>query len=95
MEYLAGKDNTCVGLLSRIPKQLEDESVRVELWVDGRVYQIGVINANWLKDRPVLGTDAEEDTQAVTDPHWMKEIEKGQMDSEKTALREKVYNTRR
>lgn len=86
IEYLAGKDNTCADLLSRILKWLEEESVRVELGVDDRAYQTGVINSNRLKDHPVLET--EEDTWVVTDPHWTEEIEKGQVDSKLVSRRE-------
>lgn len=83
IEYLAGRDNTCADLLPRKPEHLEAESVRVELGVDDRAYQTGVINLNRLKDCPVLKTDVEEATQVVTDPHWIEGIEKGQMDRAK------------
>lgn len=51
IEYLAGRD---ADLLSRIPKQLEAECVKVEPGVDDRAYQIGVINFSWIRDCPVL-----------------------------------------
>lgn len=84
IEYLACRDNT------RIPKQLEAESMRVELKVDDKAYQIRVIDSNMLGDCPVWETDVEESTQVMTDSHWMEEIEKCQVDSEIEAFREKV-----
>lgn len=57
IDYLSGKYNTGMDLLSRILKQLETESVRVEPEVDDRAYQIHVINSNRLKIHPVLETD--------------------------------------
>lgn len=89
IEYLAGRDNIYADLLSRITKQFEAESVRVEPGVDERTYQISVIKSNRLGNRPVLETETEETTQVVTEPHWMEEI-KDQEDSEIAALRAMV-----
>lgn len=46
------------------------------------------MNSNRYKNQPVLRTDVEKGTQAVTDLHWMEEIEKGKVDSVTAALRE-------
>ena len=54
IEYLASKDNTCVDLLSRIPEQLETESIHLEPGVDDRTYQVNVLNAYTLGNRPSL-----------------------------------------
>ena len=51
MEYLAGRENTCVDLLSRIPKQMERESISV-LPVDDRAYQINAINSHRIEKKP-------------------------------------------
>lgn len=42
--------------------------MRVEIGVDKRAYQIGVINFHRLNDHPVLETDEEENIQVITDP---------------------------
>ena len=49
IDYLAGKDNTCTDLLSRLPKQLEAESVELEPGVDDKAYQVQVINSHRVK----------------------------------------------
>ena len=59
VEYLAGRDNTCADLLSRIPKQLELESANVAMDVDDRAYQVTVINSTKLANRPTLSEDSE------------------------------------
>lgn len=87
---MSGKENTRADLLSRIPKQLEERSVKVEQGVDDKAYRIGVINFNKLKDHPRLESDEEGDAQMMTDPYWTEGIEKEQADSEIAALREKV-----
>ena len=46
IEYLAGRENTCADLLSRIPKQLERESISVIPEVDDQAYQINAINSH-------------------------------------------------
>lgn len=56
---MAGRDNTCADLLSKIQKDLEAVSVTVETGVDYRANQIQVINSNSLKERAVLETETE------------------------------------
>lgn len=67
LQNLAGRDNTCADLLSRIPRRLENESVGVEPGADDRAYLIRVINFNRRKKRFVLETDKDEDILTVTD----------------------------
>lgn len=62
--------------------------MRVESEVNDRAYQTGVMKLNRYKKHPVLGTDVKEGTQAIPDPHWIEEIEKGKVDSMTAALRE-------
>ena len=52
IEYLAGRDNTYADLLSRIPKELETESINLEPDVDDKAFQINVINSHRLEGRP-------------------------------------------
>lgn len=92
IEYLAGRDNICADLLSKIPKKLKRESVRVEPEVDDIAYQIGVINSNGFRKCPMLKTDDEEDTQVINDPHWEEEIKKKQIDT-KIAEKAEVGDT--
>lgn len=66
IEYLADRDNTHADLLSRIPKQLKAESVRMEPEVNGRAYQLRLINSNRLGNCLLLESDTEEITQLVT-----------------------------
>lgn len=82
IEYLAGKDNTCADLLSRIPKQLEAESIHLEPGVDDRAYQVNVLNAHTLKGRPELEEDETGSSVIVSDPHWKEVIENSQRDEE-------------
>lgn len=84
---VAGRDNTCADLLSRIPKKLERESVRVEPGVDNIAYQIGVIKSNGFGKCSMLETDDEEDTQVINDTHCEEEIKKKQVN---TKIAEKV-----
>lgn len=64
--------------------------MRVEIGVDKRAYQIGVINSHRLNDRPVLETDEEENIQVKTDPQWIEQVGKEQVDKEIATIREKV-----
>lgn len=52
IEYLAGRENTCADLLSRIPKQLEWKSISVIPEVDDRAYQINAINSHQIEKVP-------------------------------------------
>ena len=60
--------NTCTDLLSRIPKQLEAESIELEPGVDDRDYQVQVIKSYKLEDRPVWDSEEEEDAEVIGDP---------------------------
>ena len=82
-----GKDNTCADLLSRIPKQLEAESIHLEPGVDDRAYQV---NAHTLENRPGLEKDKAEELVTLSDPHWREVIESGQKGKELLDLRKKV-----
>ena len=64
IEYLAGRDNTCADLLSRIPKQLETESIKLGPGMDDKAFQINVINSHRLEDQGVG------ESETITDPHW-------------------------
>ena len=83
------KDNTCADL-SRIPEQLEAESIHLEPGVDDRVYQVNVLNAHTLENRPSLEIDKAEGLATLSDPHWREVIESGQKDEELLDLRNKV-----
>ena len=91
IEYLAGKDNTCADLLSRIPEQLEVESIHLEPGVDDRTYQVNVLNAHTLGNRPSLEENQTEDFVTLSDPHWRGVIESSQKDEEVLVLRKKVW----
>ena len=95
IEYLVGKDNTCADLLSRIPEQLEAESIHLEPGVDDRAYQVNVLNAHTLENRPSLEIDKAEGLATLSDPHWREVIESGQKNEELLDLRKKVFNIRR
>ena len=64
IEYLAGRDNTYADLLSRILKQLETESIKLEPGMDDKAFQINVINSHRLEDQGVG------ESETITDPHW-------------------------
>ena len=90
IEYLADKDNTCADLLSRILKQLEEESIDLEPGVDDRAYQVNVLNEHTQKDRPELEEDQAKVFAIISDLHWREVIENCQKDEEILALRRKV-----
>ena len=52
IKYLAGRENTCADLLSRIPKQLERESISVIQEVNDQAYQINAINPHRIEKGP-------------------------------------------
>ena len=87
IEYLAGKDNTCADLLSRVLKQLEAESVELEPGVDDKVYLVQIINSDRLKDRPSWEDEVKE---VIRDPHWMEQVGQSQEKEGIAELRKKV-----
>ena len=87
IKYLAGKDNTCADLLSRISEQLEAESIHLEPGVDDRTYQVNVLNAYTLGNRPRQEENQTEDFVTLSDPGV---IERSPKDEEVWALRKKV-----
>ena len=58
--------------------------------MDDRAYQVNVLNAHTLKNRPSLEEDKAEGFATLSDPHWRKVIESGQKGKELLDLRKKV-----
>ena len=77
-------------LLSRIPEQLEAESIHLEPGVDDRAHQVNLLNAHTIGNRPSLEENQTEDFVTLSDPHWRGVIESSQKDKEVLALRKKV-----
>ena len=89
IEYLAGKENTCADLQSRIPKWLERESVSIVLVIDDRTYQINVINPHRIRESSVdgMGSDIPEAVEQFQLPESVSEY---QIDEEIRTLNEAV-----
>ena len=62
--HLAGRDNNCAEHLSRIPKQLDAESMELKPRIDNRAYQVQVINSHRLEDQSVWD-NGEEDVEVI------------------------------
>ena len=90
IEYLAGRDNTCADLLSRIPKQLETESIKLAPGVDDNAFQINIINSHRLEGRPTWEYQGLGESETITDPHSTDIVRQGQGDSDIAALRCRV-----
>ena len=88
IEYLVGRDNTCVDLLSRILEKLESKFIRLEPGVDDRAYRVNAINSHTLSKHSVWETEDEE--EVIRDPHWEAIIERKQEDSKISSLRSKI-----
>lgn len=86
---IGGKKNTWADLLSRIPRQLAAQPVRLEPGVDDRAYQIHVINSHGLRDQS-RWEDKDKEPEVITNPHWKGVVEESQTDSGIAALRAKV-----
>ena len=89
-QWVLNLSGTCVDLLSRIPEQLEAESIHLAPGVDDRAYQVNVLNAHTLGNRPSLEENQTEDFVTLSDPHWRGVIKSSQKDEEVLALRKKV-----
>ena len=70
IEYLAGRENTCADLLSRIPKRLERESISIVSDIDDRTYQINVIIFHRIRKPSVdgIGSDTTEAVEQLQLP---------------------------
>ena len=90
IEYLAGKDNTCADLLSRILKQLETRSIKLEPGVDDKAFKINVINSHRLEGRPSWEDQEVGEIETITDPHWTDIVRQSQGDSDITTFRSRV-----
>lgn len=77
------------GLVDKIKKVLEAESVRVDPTIDDNAYQIHVIIFKRLKNRPLLDTERKETTEVVADPHCKEAINERQEDSKLSSFRAK------
>ena len=58
--------------------------------MDDRAYQVNVLNAHTLENRPNLEEDKAEELATRSDPHWREVVESGQKDEEILELRKKV-----
>jgi len=90
IEYLAGRENTCADLLSRIPKQLERESISVIPEVDDRAYQINVINSHQIERKPSIDDAACEAPDATEQQPLGELVSEYQMDEEIKTLKEAI-----